>query len=374
MSIQGQHRDTAAVNSTLRVIEIDVQTDPRWEALVTALPRGLIYHHPAWLKVLEEAFDYKPVHLACEDANGDIRGILPLFYKRGLLTGRQFSSLPRTPVAGPLTWDEQATRSLICAALERTSIEQGSQLQIKVLSNALDGLVDQMVGRPWRETYVLELPERPGLLRFGGSRDHARIRWSINKATRLGVEIHPAETERELQAWYKLYLDTMRELAVPPRPYHFFEAAWRQLWSRGLMRLLLAERYEAGQARLLAGSLFLLFGQTVFYAFTGWRREDLSLRPNDVIQWRALHDACEEGFRFYDFGEVTKGNEGLAQFKSKWGAEPRWLYRYYYPAPREVEAGFLDSSGPGRQLMSAAWRQLPLKATALLSDLAHHYF
>ncbi len=140
------------------------------------------------------------------------------------------------------------------------------------------------------------------------------------------------------------------------------------------MRLLLAKQYEAGRARLLAGSLFLMFGQTVFYAFNGRRREDLSLRPNDAIHWRAIHDACAEGFRYYDFGEVTKDNQGLAEFKSKWGAEPKWLHRYYYPAPRELEISMLESSSRAHQLLSTVWRRLPIKATVLLSDWAHHYF
>ncbi len=140
------------------------------------------------------------------------------------------------------------------------------------------------------------------------------------------------------------------------------------------MRLLLAKHYEAGCSRLLAGSLFLMFGQTVIYAFAGWRREDLSLRPNDAIHWRAINDACDEGFSYYDFGEVVKDNQGLAEFKSKWGAEPQWLYRYYYPTPRELEISILDSDSRARQLMFAAWRRLPIKATALLGNLAHHYF
>ena len=375
MSMTGdQHHTVAEAVSTLRVVEVDAQNDPRWEALVTALPDGVIYHHPAWLRVLEEAYGYKPVHLACEDTNGQLRGVLPLFYKHGLFTGRQYSSLPRTPAGGPLARDDQAMAVLVRAAAERTRDDSGAQLQLKMLSNALDGLVQDVVGAPWRETYILELPERPELVHIGNSRNHARIKWAVNKASKLGVEVHEAETEHELWAWYELYLDTMRWVAVPPRPYRFFEIAWQRLRPHGLMRLLLAKRYEAGRSRLLAGSLFLMFGQTVFYAFNGRRREDLSLRPNDAIHWRAIHDACGDGFRYYDLGEVTKDNQGLAEFKSKWGAEAKWLYRYYYPAPHELEISMLESSSRAHQLMSAAWRRLPIKVTVLLSDWAHHYF
>jgi hypothetical protein len=375
MTIKGeQSRDIAGFDTTLKVVEVNPRIDPRWEAFVKNRSDSLIYHHPAWLEVLEEAFNYQPVNLACEDSNGQLHGIFPLFYMRGLLAGRQLSSLPRTPVAGPLAHNEQAIGLLVREAVERARAEKGTRFQLKMLSNTLDGLVDDVVGVPWRETYVLELPERPELIRIGNSRNHARIKWSVNKATRLGVEVRQAETDQELRAWYKLYLETMRRISVPPRPYYFFEVAWKQLRPRDLLRLLLAYHSEGGRTRLLAGSLLLMYSQTVFYAFTGWRREDLSLRPNDVIQWRAIHDACADGYRYYDFGEVTRDNQGLAEFKSKWGAEPRWMYRYYYPAPRELEMSILDSPSRARQIAGEVWRRLPIKATVLLSELAHHYF
>lgn len=368
-----QSRDFVGSNSILRVIEVNPQTDSRWEAFVNAQPSRLIYHHPAWLQVLEEAFNYKPANLACENGDGQLRGVFPLFYMQGLLTGRQLSSLPRTPVAGPLAADKEATALLVRSAVERTKAEKGVQFQLKMSSNALDGLVEGIVGTPWRETYVLELPEWPELIRIGNSRNHARIKWSIGKATKSGVQVCQAETEQELEAWYKLYLETMRWVSVPPRPYRFFQVAWTQLQARGLLRLLLAYHSTGGRTRLLAGSLLLMYGQTVFYAFTGWRREDLSLRPNDLIQWQAIHDAWAEGYRYYDFGEVTRDNQGLAEFKSKWGAERHWMYRYYHPTPREMEISILDSPSRARQLASAVWRRLPIKATVVLSDLAHHY-
>src|SRR5579883_212968 len=371
---EGQCQDSENTVTALRVIKVDAGADPRWEGLVTRLPDILVFHHPAWLQVIEEAFNYKPLHLACEDADGQFCGILPLFFMRGLFTGRRFSSLPRTPVGGPLADNKQAMAALVDAAVKQAGGVEGAQLQIKMLSNALDGLVSGLVGVPWRQTYVVELPEQPELIRFGNSRNHAQIKRAVNEAINQGVEVSVAETERELHAWYQLYLETMRFVAVPPRPYRFFEIAWRRLSASGRLRLLLARHYEAGKPRLIGGILLLMSGQTVFYAFSGWRREDQALRSNNLLHWRALHDACEEGFRYYDFGEVTQNNQGLAQFKSKWGTQQSWLYRYYFPAPRELEAGMLDSESQASRLVGAVWRKLPLKATVALSNLAHRYF
>jgi len=356
----------------VRVVEVDPYTDARWEAFVAAHPDGLIYHHPAWLQVIEQAYGHQPLCLACEDADGRLRGVLPLFHTRGLLTGRRLSSLPHTPVAGPLAQDDQALAALLCAAVERVRGKAAS-LQLKVLRPGFDAMVDGLRCVPWEPTYVLELPEQLNQLRFGDSRNHARIKWAVNKAAKMGVVVRPAETDGELRTWYGLYLDTMRWHAVPPRPYRFFKLVWERLRPQGLMRLLLAEQHEGGRSKLLAGSIFLMWHPTVFYAFNGRRREDLSLRPNDVIQWQAIQDACREGFRYYDLGEVEEHQQSLAEFKTKWSAEPRRLYRYYYPAAYEIQTGTLKSNGYGRRLANAAWRRFPLKATARLGDWIYRY-
>lgn len=373
----GIEQNEGVTASSLRIIETNPQRDSRWEDLINTHPQGLIYHHPAWLEVLEEAYGYRPLNLACEDAHGQLLGIFPLSSTQGLFSGRRFSSLPRTPVAGPLAWNDQALTLLVREGIERTCALPNAQFQIKMLTNSLDGLtenLDGLVGIPWRETYQLELPERPELLRFGNSRNHAQIKRAVHKATKRGIEICQAETERELREWYAFYLDTMRTVVVPPRPYRFFHIAWERLQPRGLLRLLLAKHSEAGRTKSIAGLLLLMGGQTVFYAFSGWRREDQALRPNDALHWRAIQDSCAAGYRYYDFGEVPKSTPGLAEFKSKWGTERKWLYRYYYPAPREAEIAMLEANGPLFRLAHATWQRLPLKATEVLGDLAHRLF
>jgi lipid II:glycine glycyltransferase (peptidoglycan interpeptide bridge formation enzyme) len=135
------------------------------------------------------------------------------------------------------------------------------------------------------------------------------------------------------------------------------------------MHLLLAMEKNGSQERMVAGSIFLQFGQTVFYAFTGCAPEDFGLHPHDLIQREAIHSTCRAGFRWYDFGEVAEEAEALVQFKTKWGGNPSPLYRYYYPAPPAHEA----SEGGGKLMSSVrkAWRSLPPKATEVLGDLIY---
>jgi hypothetical protein len=336
-------------------------------------PDAVIYQHPGWIRALEEEYGRECIALACEDAGGQLQGILPLMATAGLSwdvgaprSGRRLSSLPRTPLAGPLAIDRAAESALIRASMERVGMDASLQLELKP-HGELREIPDRLARLPWRETFVLSLPRDPEALHFGTARNHSRIRWAMNKAARCGVQVRTAEDEHDLRAWYELYLETMRWHAVPPRSYRFFAALWRELHPVGLLRLFLAEQNAAGRSRLLAGSIVLSYGQTVFYAFNGCRRDAFSLRPNDIIQWHAIHEACKGGFRWYDLGEVPEEDSTLAAFKSKWGAKPRRLYRYYYGIPGRDDAGTTRNGRLGA-VLRAVWPRLPLRVTEKLGD------
>lgn len=363
--------------NTLRVVHLTDQ-DPRWERFVTDHPDGLIYHHPAWLQVLTREYNRPAICLGCEDDGGRLRGVLPLVRTRGLpfggsaATARRLSSLPRTPVAGTLSADNQATATLVRAAMELVSAD--TCFELKLAAPLPDGLRDDLACEPWRLSYSVDLPPRPAELRFGDSRNHATIMRALRKAQRHGVQVRPAESAADLRTWYPLYVRTMQSHGVPQRPYRLFEAAWDLLRPRQMMQLLLAERQSGGGRQLLAGSLFLMFGQTVFYAFNGCESDARPLRANDLIHWQAIIDACHTGYQHYDLGEVVETQAGLHRFKSKWGAEPRRLYRYYYPAVGPVQATAMETShGAAGTLAKAAWRCLPWRATAVLGDWVYSY-
>ncbi len=362
-------------SSGLRVVEGNPQFDRRWEALVIAHPNATIYHHPGWLRALQEEYGQEGAHLSCETRDGRLLAVLPMFYTRGLpfdigrqVTRRRLSSLPRTPLGGPLSIDPDATYLLLQAAVDLSRRPPGAQLQLKTQSTKIDGLGSGVVRSPWRSSYIVELSENPDDLRFQDKEARRQIKKAVNKATRLGVQIRAAESESELRSWYCIYLETMRRNMVPPRPYRFFRALWSLLGAKGVMQLLLAERINGGQRTLLAGSITLMNSQTVSYAFTGCKKEDFICRPNDLILWHAINDACRRGFRWFDLGEVPEEHESLIRFKTKWGAVAAPLYRYYYPALDTSKSAISPVVSRARHVLGAVWQRLPLRATALLGD------
>ena len=388
-----------ANGSSFRVFELDLRCDPRWERFVAAHPDALIFHHAGWLSALEAEYGQKCLSLACVDESGDLCAVLPLFYTKGMplkfgpvASGRRLTSLPRTPVAGPLALNAKAAEVIVEYAVRLANSEPGVQLEIKTQLSDLSRSIDGLVCIPWRPTFVAELPplvdggawdefwenlrlprscvscEGCRVLRFGNAKRQHRVNWAVNKAKKLGLEVRDAETEKDLADWYQLYLLTMRHNAVPPRPFRLFQSLWASFQKTGHMRVLLAEHNRMGKRTMIAGSILLQFGQTAFYAFTGCAPEDFGLHPHDILQIEAIRGACKAGYRWYDFGEVAEEHEALAQFKTKWGGGPKPLYRYYSPALLERPRG-----GSGKLANSARklWRHLPPQATALLGDLIY---
>ncbi len=342
--------------SALRVVVINFQNDERVIPFLSAHSSSLIYHHPAWLTALQEETGQQCFMLGCESDDGSLCGIMPLAYTRGLpfnifnhQTKRRVSSLPRTPFVGPISLIPEATELLIAAALERAKSD-GIQLQIK--SDSLLPLRDhdKLVCTEWRPTYVLALSESPDQLNFRDAKTRHKLKWGVNKARKLNLAVRTAETVLDLEAWYRIYLTTMRRNFVPPRSYKFFLSLWRGLNQSGLMRLVLAEQISGRRATLVAGSIFLMMGKTVSYAFTGCSSRHLSAHANDIILWHSINGA---------------------RFKTKWGSLPKPLYRYYWPQPEQSairsKPHWLQSA------LKQTWQRVPLSITARVGGWLYGY-
>jgi len=368
------------ISPDLTIVEMDPWKDPRWEAFVLRHSQTTVYHHPAWLAALQREYRQAALYLACEDQDGFLRGVFPLLYTRGLpfgggpLTGPRLASLPRTPLAGPLALDPAALSALLREAQRRASARPSVRLQIKTEESDLADGVEGISRKAWRQTYIVPLAGVVGQpYQIPGSQNRSSIKRAINKAIASGVHARTAESEDELRAWYRLYLETMRRNMVPARPYRFFQALWQLMRPKGLMRLLLAEQQTEKGPRIIGGHIFFAFGSTVTYAFGASGADDFGLRPNDIIMGQAINDASQAGYRSVDLGEVPQGDDNLARFKTKWGAEPVRLYRYYSPDfPDDPQAS--DEPEPSLVVLAKkVWTALPLGVTSWLGDRIYAY-
>jgi hypothetical protein len=363
----------------LIVKEANANFDAEWIEFISTNPQATIYHHPLWLKIIEEETGQKVLKLICTDENNSIQGLFPLQYTKGFLFGiggipgtKRLASLPRTPIGGPITSNSAATNLLIKKAIEVVSKESGYMLQIKSFETNLNDEISTLHKYFWREIYIKEIPDFPEEIRYGKSKNHAKIKWAVNKAEQNNVIHRTAKTEDDLKKWYPLYLDTMRIHVTPARSYSFFKNLWDTLRPKGLMKLQIAELEENGKKTVIAGSILFFYNKTVTHAFSGSSRirKHIELRPNDLLHWYAILDAQKNDFKYYDFGEVSKDNIGLATYKKKWDTVKYNMYHYYYPKPVKLEEDEFDS-GTVSGIKGKIWKKLPLSVTAQLGKMIY---
>ena len=361
----------------MRVIElnkIDSVMEERWDNFIYSHPEGEIYFTNHWLKIIQKESGEELIRLICFNERNEILGIMPLVTTKGfpfgiggIATSARLSSLPRTPIGGPLSVSPDVSFLLLDEAVKLLNRLPGKILQIKSISDKLGGSKNKFICVPWRKTYILEIPDdKNAEIRFGNSKNHTKIKTGVNKSKNSGVSLKVSNSISDLKEWHKLFLHTMRFHSTPARSLPFFEELWNSFYETGKMKLFKAVYNN----RLIAGSIFFYYNKKVHYAFNASHRNVLTLRPNDLIHWEAIHDAQKKGFQSYDFGEVSNSNTGLADYKKKWGTKSIDLYHYYYPKEEKLAEGSIDFEGGWKQKIIG---KLPLRVTAYLGKWTYKY-
>ena len=375
-----ESKDKISLYKLLILQKEDEKDNLAWDNFVNVHADATVYHLSDWLNVLQKESGQEVLMLVCKDEEGDIVGILPLQYTRGFPFGlggvpgiKRLSSLPRTPIGGPLALDEKISHLLLQKAIDIVKGDEQRYLQIKTFLPQIDADPDTLTKYLWREIYITEIPGYPEEIRFGDSRNHAAIKRAVKKAIKNNVRFREADRIEELKEWYPLYLDTMRFHVTPARSYSFFKNIWERMKPKGLMSLVLSELELDKSKKIIAGSILFKFNDTITYAFNGSSREHFELRPNDLLHWEAIHNGQKEGFKYYDLGEVSKDHLSLAAYKKKWASTIKEMYHYYYPKPDKLDSEEELDAGTSGNLKQKVWQSLPLKITQIIGEKTYKY-
>ncbi len=354
----------------MRTITVNPVEDARWDAYVRAHPRASLYQLAAWAEILGRAYRFEPRYLALEDAAGAIHGVLPLLYKKGLVSDARVRSLPVFPAGGPLADTREEEAGLIRAAHERTAGQAKTLAVISACdySDELPGFVADELPPRW----MLDVSSDPEALRAGWRKTSNNLFRSLKKADKAGFSFRESGTPGDLRRFYRLYLRTMRKHRTLPRSLRQLELT-RDLLGPGEFRLFVVER----DGRIGAGGVFHVFGGTVELVYNGSDDEILDLRPNHALYWNVIRWCAEHGQQRFDFGEASP-TTSLGRFKSQWAA-PVPNYRYTWrvgDAPSRAEsmaaASYELEQGDGG-LVAKAWQRTPVQLTRAAATLAYRY-
>jgi len=339
----------------LQFIEPDGQD---WNTFIGQRPDSNIFHHPAWHQLLGKCYGYRPFAMVMRDPDGSIRAGLPFMEVNRPHRKRRWISLPFSDHCSPLT-NEPEVLARLSTSLNTLSGEHGNpNIEVRWDLSGTPSEQDCM-------DYVLHVLSLDQDVEKVKSRIHHSHLRNVKAAQAHEIQIRRGVSERDLEAFYRLHLETRHRQGVPIQPRRYFKLLHEMILQPGLGFISLA--YHGSEC--LAGAVFLHWNRTLTYKYGASTEAGLSLRPNHLIFWDAIRWGCEQGYSVLDFGRTDLENSGLRIFKSRWGAREIPLRYFNTPQP--------DPANGERAFMSAAQAVIsrsPLWLCKLAGEIYYRFF
>lgn len=291
---------------------VDPRSDPRWRELAKGA-RGSLFTSPPWIDAVCGTYGFTPAATIRLDWDGAPRAGLA-WVPLSDLRGDRLSSLPFSDRAEPLTDDQVDWKALVDGV-----ITEAAPLTLRCFGTAVpvsDPRFSQLAAAAWHGTPldggVEEIRRRLS--------QHARRNIGISE--RNGVRVEARTDSDAVRRFHELHVALRkRKYRLLAQPVELFERIWDAFAPDDAIVTMLAHTGES----LIAGAVFLAWGDTLYYKFGASLHEHLALRPNDAIFWAGIQWGAQRGARLLDWGLSDLDQPGLIAYKRKWATEERQI-------------------------------------------------
>ena len=293
-----------------------------WDEVARACSWATYFHTTAWAGCMAETFPgFTAEALGCTLADGT-PVVLPCVVKKKKRLLRQVSdykSMEPGVYGGfiaPRLLAPQEIEKLAAAALR------------------LKGSSGRIVETPWQplhlpgpfiskklSTHIVELSPDFETLHKQFSRGQKS---NLSQARRKQVTVRRAATEVDIDAYFSLYLETVKRWGDTAGAVYSKELFMKlfKMQDRHII-FTLAE----AESRIVAGIIALAWGRTIIYWHGAALQEFFKCYPNNLLHAELMAWGCAKGFKLYDMGP-SAGLEGVARFKESFGAQARDFKSY----------------------------------------------
>jgi CelD/BcsL family acetyltransferase involved in cellulose biosynthesis len=285
----------------------DPRTDPLWHALACR-PGGSLFISPPWISAVSDTYGFTPTaRVLVATSGGPYAGVA--WAEVSDVRGRRRVALPFCDRADPVVPDLAGWR-----ALSRDALDGDVPFAVRCLHTCPavdDPRLTRATEAAWHETRLdRPLDDLHAALR-------PQTRRNIAKAERSGVEVVISDEADAITEYYVLHVGLRKgKYRLLPQPREFFHRIWKTFAPLDGIRTALA----LVGGRPVAGAVYLVWQDTVYYKFGASDAQFLPLRPNDALHWQMLQWAHDRGLRALDWGLSDLDQPGLCAYKRGWSS------------------------------------------------------
>lgn len=315
----------------MRIELLDRNDADRYEHFIKRCENANVYASWGYREVLEDTLDAEGRYLALVNGSGDITGVLPAFVAHHSEYGSVLNSLPFFGSYGGAILEaadpDKAGR--LIDGFDDLARQLGCVSSTVVVS-PLDVCPDVYESRGYdaRDTRIGQVTPLPGKCdnledRLFDLYDGVRRR-NIRKARKEGVTVRAADSREALDFVASVHSDNMVAIGGKGKPDSFYASIADRMLGKAECRLYMAYLGEVPIAGLLAFHHNVTADYFIPAAHTNYRRtQGMCLCIHE-----ALADAARQGMRQWNWGGTWRTQDGVYNFKSKWGTQDI-PYHYY---------------------------------------------
>ena len=326
-----------------------------------------MFHTPEWLEALHRTYGYEPVALTTSSPSVDLENAIVFCRVRSWLTGQRMVSLPFSDHCQPLVNSSDEFDELMDGLRRDDDASRWKYVELRPLE--ADAVADEHpdeVNRFW--FHRLDLTPSADALFRGLHKDS--VQRKILRARREALVCDEGRSQEVLERFYDLVLITRQRQGIPPQPLAWFRNLVACMGDR--IRIRLASK----DGRPVAGIVTLHHRNTLVYKYGASNKQYSNLGGMQLLLWNAIEDARRDGASSLDMGRSDWDDDGLVEFKRRWGATKSGLVYWRYPGTRRqtVDTSWLNTSGVGTRVVNQVVAIAPRGLTTSLSRVLYRHF
>lgn len=289
----------------------------QWKELLGKSPDSNLFHTPEWKMLIEKTFKYRPLYLFSHDEQGELNGMLPLFFIDKRLTGKRICCVPSGHICGALG-DDEARLALYNNAFLLYNTQSAELVEIRGNESRFGFHTYHILS-----TYVLDVRQS---IRIDL---HKSIRRYVSKAESTN-RTFLTKDRAYIKELYEVNCLNKRRNRVITRPKKFFFNMAEILGDDVFFHIV------ESKGDVIGGGVSLSFNDDrLLYYIGASHPKHLGKNPSYSYLWHMIETCLKYGYGSMDFGPSSKDPlDSLTQFKLRWGCrEEKMLYSFYPDVP-----------------------------------------
>lgn len=312
-----------------------------WNDFVWNHPYGSLYHTSHWFKVIQKTYNIQPVVFA--DFKDNIKCGMPFFLHHGIFRHKRLIGITSAQSCNPLVNNANELNELILFIKHYIKKNNINYFELRVTDNFPNWIPEaQRIVKEFF-SYTIDLEYNYDTIAKGFHK--SCIIRPLKKAMSQDIKIVSSYDLKSIRAFYHNYEIMRRDHGLLPQPFKFFQNLIVYLAPLSFIDC----KHALYNNSIISSVINLKYKDKYVYEYGATNKNFIHLHPSHLLINDSIKNAIDQAFRKFDFGRTNSTNQGLENFKKRWGGKKEFFSYYYvynHKTPSEDKQSLLKSFAP----------------------------